>query len=249
MRAKIIVGNWKMNGSYILIDNIFKSFDFTSDFKNLNVVICPPDVLLCRTKNIFEGSGIHIGAQNVHSEEEGAFTGETSPLLLRECGVSWCIVGHSERREYFSETNELISEKIEILIKYGIRPILCVGETLEQRESSKYEEVIVEQLRAGLSKIKSNILDRCAIAYEPVWAIGTGETPESNEVNIIHKMIRKELAFLSNNDQAEKIQIIYGGSVNSENASNFLSMEEIDGALVGGASLIPESFQKIIRSL
>jgi len=247
MRTKLIVGNWKMNGSHALVDKTFDALVSNFDSKDLDIVICPPDVLIYHTKNMFKGSGIFVGSQNVYSEPNGAFTGETSASLLRECGIDWCIVGHSERREIFGETDELISKKIEILIEHNIKPILCVGETKEHRVSSKYEEVVVNQLRECLSKINSNSLDRCVIAYEPIWAIGTGMTAKPEQANIMHKIIRRELASLSNSKNAEKMKILYGGSVNPENVRSLIFMEEIDGALVGGASIIPDKFKKIIN--
>tara|TARA_Y100001970_G_scaffold291912_1_gene431003 strand:+ start:3451 stop:4167 length:717 start_codon:yes stop_codon:yes gene_type:complete len=236
-----------MNGSHDLIENFYQSFSLPFDEVDLEVVICPPNVFITTMQNLFEGSGILIGAQNVHSENNGAFTGETSVSLLRECGVNWCIVGHSERREHFGDTDEIISRKMEILIRHKIRPILCVGETLEQRESLSFEEVVVKQLRVGLSKINNKDLHKCVIAYEPVWAIGTGITAEPKQAEYMHKIIRKELLSISSRENAKKIKILYGGSVNPDNVGSLINIKEIDGALIGGASLIPSSFQKIIE--
>ena len=249
MRTKLIVGNWKMNGSHFLIDRVNDAISSKVDKNSLEIVICPPDVLIYYANNLFQKSGIFVGSQNVHSEPNGAFTGETSALLLRECGINWCIVGHSERREIFGETDDLICKKIEILIEHNIRPILCVGETKDQRESLKYEEVVVNQLRKCFSKLNSTLLNRCVVAYEPVWAIGTGKTADPEQVNVMHKIIRNELASLSNRKNSEKMQIIYGGSVNPENIKELMSMEEIDGALVGGASIVPDKFKEIVDLL
>ena len=247
MRTKLIVGNWKMNGSQELIEEVFESFKLPFERKNLEVVICPPDVLLFSMNKFFDGTGIFVGAQNVHSETKGAYTGETSASLLYECGVRWCIVGHSERREHFGETDDMISRKIENLLSHDIRPIICVGETLEQREASKYKEVVVSQLRSVFSRVSADKINRCVIAYEPVWAIGTGKTADPDQADSMHKIIRKELAFQSSKEIAKEMQILYGGSVNSENAGDLISKLEIDGALVGGSSLNSNEFQKIIR--
>ena len=248
MRANIIVGNWKMNGSHELIEEFSESFSSSFEIKNLEVVICPPDVLLFSMKVALDATEIFLGAQNVNSQTKGAYTGETSAPLLQECGVSWCIVGHSERREHFGETDAMIGRKIETLLSYDIRPILCVGETLEQREAGNYEEVVVGQLRGGFSRLTDRDIKSCVVAYEPVWAIGTGRTADPEQANTMHMIIRKEIALLSGKEDAEKMQILYGGSVNPENVEDLISKEEIDGALVGGSSLNSNDFQRIIAS-
>ena len=168
--------------------------------------------------------------------------------MLRECGVSFCLVGHSERREHFGETDDMIGRKIETLLRYDIRPILCVGETLEQRESGNFEEVVVGQLRRGFSRLTESIIKNCVVAYEPVWAIGTGRTSDPKKASTMHMIIRKELALLSSKEDSERMQILYGGSVNPENAKDLVSKEEIDGALVGGSSLNSNDFHRIIKS-
>ena len=246
MRAKLIAANWKMNGSFALIDSMQKVLSPILEKTTCEVVICPPDVLLSSMNNTVKGSRIAVGAQNVHSETSGAFTGETSAPLLQECGVQWCIVGHSERRILFGESDEFIRSKTETLLKHGIRPILCIGETLEQRESGKHEEVVVAQLGMGLSGLAVDDQNRCVVAYEPIWAIGTGKTATPEQANSMHKIIRKELESLASPEVADKMQIIYGGSVNAENADTLLSQSEIDGALVGGASLKTDAFPLIV---
>ena len=248
MRAKLIAANWKMNGSFALIDSMQKVLSPILEKTTCEVVICPPDVLLSSMNNTVKGSRIAVGAQNVHSETSGAFTGETSAPLLQECGVQWCIVGHSERRILFGETDEFIRSKTETLLKHGIRPILCIGETLEQRESGKHEEVVVAQLGMGLSGLAVDDQNRCVVAYEPIWAIGTGKTATPEQANSMHKIIRKELESLASPEVADKMQIIYGGSVNAENADTLLSQSEIDGALVGGASLKTDAFPLIVAA-
>ena len=248
MRAKLIAANWKMNGSFALIDSMHKILSPLLKKTIFEVVICPPDVLLSSMNNTVKGSRIAVGAQNVHSETSGAFTGETSAPLLQECGVQWCIVGHSERRILFGETDEFIRSKTETLLKHGIRPILCIGETLEHRESGNHEEVVIAQLVKGLSGLAVDDQKRCVLAYEPIWAIGTGKTATPEQANSMHKIIRKELESLASSEAAENMQIIYGGSVNAENAKTLLSQSEIDGALVGGASLKINAFPQIVSA-
>ena len=248
MRAKLIAANWKMNGSFALIDAMQKVLSPLLEETTCEIVICPPDVLLNSMKNAVKGTRISVGAQNVHSETTGAFTGETSAPLLQECGVQWCIVGHSERRILFGETDEFIRSKTETLLKHGIRPILCIGETLEHRESGNHEEVVIAQLVKGLSGLAVDDQKRCVLAYEPIWAIGTGKTATPEQANSMHKIIRKELESLASSEAAENMQIIYGGSVNAENAKTLLSQSEIDGALVGGASLKINAFPQIVAA-
>ena len=248
MRAKLIAANWKMNGSFALIDAMQKVLSPLLDETTCEIVICPPDVLLSSLNNKVKGSRIAVGAQNVHSETSGAFTGETSAPLLQECGVQWCIVGHSERRILFGETDDFIRSKTETLLKHGIRPILCIGETLEHRESGNHEEKVIAQLVKGLSRLAVDDQKRCVLAYEPIWAIGTGKTATPEQANSMHKIIRKELESLASSEAAENMQILYGGSVNSENAKTLLSQSEIDGALVGGASLKINAFPQIVAA-
>ena len=248
MRPKLIVANWKMNGSFTLIEEMFQVLSPLEEKSACEVVICPPDVLLSSMKKKFEGTQIEIGAQNVHSETSGAFTGETSASLLQECGAQWCIVGHSERRMLFGETDEFIRSKTETLLKHGIRPILCVGETLEKRESGNHVEVVIAQLGKGLSGLAADDQLRCVVAYEPVWAIGTGKTASPEQANSMHRVIRNELESLSSPKVANKLQILYGGSVNAENVLMLLSQSEIDGALVGGAALKTDAFPQILTA-
>ena len=248
MRAKLIAANWKMNGSFSLIDEMLKVLSPLAEKSSCEVVICPPDVLLSSMKKTFEGTRIAVGAQNVHSETSGAFTGETSAPLLKECGAQWSIVGHSERRMLFGETDEFIRSKTETLLKHGIRPIFCVGETLEQRESGNHEEVVIAQLGKGLSGLAADDQLRCVVAYEPVWAIGTGKTASPKQANSMHMVIRNELKSLASREVADKMQILYGGSVNAENVETLLFQSEIDGALVGGAALKTDAFPQIVTA-
>ena len=248
MRAKLVAANWKMNGSFSLLDKMLDVLRPNMGNTSSQVVICPPHVLLSSLKNAVEGTGIEVGAQNVHSELSGAFTGETSAILLKECGVQWCIVGHSERRMLFDESDEFIRSKTETLLKHGIRPILCVGESLKQRDSGTHEEVVVTQLRKVLLGLTNEDQSRCVVAYEPIWAIGTGKTATPEQANSMHTIIRKELESIASSEVAANIQILYGGSVNVENAESLLSQSEIDGALVGGASLKTDDFSQIVAA-
>ena len=248
MRAPLVAANWKMNGSFSMIDKMLDVLKKNSGNTSCQVVICPPHVLLSSLKKAVEGSGIEVGAQNVHSELYGAFTGETSAPLLKECGVKWCIVGHSERRNLFDESDEFIRSKTETLLRNGIRPILCVGESLEQRSSGNHEDVVVAQLRKVLAGFTTEDQSRCVLAYEPIWAIGTGKTATPEQANSMHAIIRKEIGSLGNSEVAANIQILYGGSVNVENAEYLLAQSEIDGALVGGASLKIEDFSHIVAA-
>ena len=248
MRAKLVAANWKMNGSFSLLDKVLDILRPNMGNTSCQVVICPPHVLLSSLNNAVEGTGIEVGAQNVHSELSGAFTGETSAILLKECGVQWCIVGHSERRMLFDESDEFIRSKTGALLNHGIRPILCIGESLEERDSGKHEEVVVRQLRKGLSDLNIEDLSSCVVAYEPIWAIGTGKTATPEQANSMHAIIRKEIGSLGNSEVAANIQILYGGSVNVENAEYLLAQSEIDGALVGGASLKIEDFSHIVAA-
>ena len=248
MRAKLVAANWKMNGSLALIvkmtDALIANFGNTP----CQVVICPPHVLLSSLNNAVEGTRIEVGAQNVHCELSGAFTGETSAKLLKECGAQWCIVGHSERRMIFDETDEIIRRKTETLLNHGIRPILCIGESLEQRNSGTHVDVVVAQLRKGLSGLTAEDQSRCVVAYEPIWAIGTGKTATPEQANSMHTIIRKELESFASSEVAANIQILYGGSVNVQNVESLLSQSEIDGALVGGASLKTDDFSQIVAA-
>ena len=247
MRAKLVVANWKMNGSLSLVDKMMDFLIPNLGDISFKVVICPPYVLLSSLKKAAEKKGIEVGAQNVHSELSGAYTGETSATLLKECGVKWCIVGHSERRVLFKESDEFIRSKTGALLNHGIRPILCIGESLEERDSGKHEEVVVRQLRKGLSDLNIEDLSSCVVAYEPIWAIGTGKTATPEQANSMHTLIRKEIESLANPEIAASFQILYGGSVNVENKKSLLSKSEIDGALVGGASLKTDDFLKLLQ--
>lgn len=238
MRKKIIAGNWKMNYC------VNKAEDFVSEIKDaintdeVDVVICPNFVALDRLSDLLDGTNIKLGAQNVHTEDKGAYTGETSVNMLAAVGVKYCIVGHSERRQYFAETNEIVNKKAKKLLEKDINPIVCVGETLEERESNTMFDVVEKQVRESLDGIEEAQMKRnVVIAYEPIWAIGTGKTATAEQANEMCKFIREVVSKMYNDSVAEAVRIQYGGSVKPSNANEILNMSDIDGALVGGASL------------
>ena len=238
MRKKIIAGNWKMNYC------VNKAEDFVSEIKDaintdeVDVVICPNFVALDRLSDLLEGTNIKLGAQNVHTEDKGAYTGETSVNMLAAVGVEYCIVGHSERRQYFAETNQIVNLKAKKLLEKDINPIVCVGETLEEREANTMFDVVEKQVRESLDGIEEAQMKRnVVIAYEPIWAIGTGKTATAEQANEMCKFIREVVAKMYNDSVAEAVRIQYGGSVKPSNANEILNMSDIDGALVGGASL------------
>ena len=238
MRKKIIAGNWKMNYC------VNKAEDFVSEIKDaintdeVDVVICPNFVSLDRIGDLLDGTKIKLGAQNVHTEDKGAYTGETSVNMLAAVGVEYCIVGHSERRQYFAETNQIVNLKAKKLLEKDINPIVCVGETLEEREANTMFDVVEKQVRESLEGIEETQMKRnVVIAYEPIWAIGTGKTATAEQANEMCKFIREVVAKMYNESVAEAVRIQYGGSVKPANANEILNMSDIDGALVGGASL------------
>jgi len=248
MRKLFIAGNWKMNKGIKETEDFFNElFNLVSDYGKVDIAIAPPftsipkAVEVCRTKNIL------IGAQNMYFEDSGAFTGEISPKFLKELNVDFVILGHSERRHIFNESNELISKKLKKALEEGLTPILCVGETLKEREDEKTEKVLKEQVDSAFNDISPDDAKKVIIAYEPVWAIGTGKTATPEIAKDAHFFIRKRIKELYNSIVADEIRILYGGSVKPGNAKSLLSVDEIDGALIGGASLKPESFAEIIK--
>jgi len=246
MRKPLIAGNWKM------FKTTYEAVAFAEEFKRLysgtdvRAAVCAPFTLLSALKAAFRGTNIMIGAQNMHFEEEGAFTGEVSARMLKDIGVDYCIIGHSERRQYFNETDETVNKKIKKAFSYDIIPILCIGEVLEERDAGKAFEVVERQLKGALSGVDADRVSRLVIAYEPVWAIGTGRTATPEQANEMCAFIRKSLEKLYDEAISDNVIIQYGGSVKPENASDIMNMDEIDGALVGGASLDPKGFMDII---
>ncbi len=249
MRRNIVAGNWKMHMTADEADSLTRSLLLLiSDVQSVDVVLCPPFTALITVSQALEGSGFLLGAQNMHEEEEGAYTGEISAVMLLSLGVSHVILGHSERRYYFSESDPQIREKVASALRAGLRPILCVGESLSERESGNMESVLAGQLEGCLEGIEISGADDLVVAYEPVWAIGTGQTATPEQAQEVHAFIRAKLTQFFGVDLAGMIRIQYGGSVKPDNAANLMEQPDIDGALVGGASLDAESFAAIVRS-
>lgn len=249
-RKTIIAGNWKMYktiGEAMELTQGLKRELFDLDEQNIDVVVCPPYTSLCEVSEIVAESNILMGAQDLYWEDEGAFTGEVSGMMLKDAGAKFVIIGHSERRQYFGETNEGVNKKIKAALKHGLVPIVCIGETLAQRECNKTFEVLQDHLQNGLKGLSALDISKLVIAYEPVWAIGTGKTATSSQAQEAHKYIRNLLVKLYDADTADSVRIQYGGSVKPENIVELMAQPDIDGALVGGASLKIESFLSIIR--
>lgn len=251
-RQKIVAGNWKMNGDTAFTQDFFDAFKVSLKniglSENMQVLISPPTALLSELAKQAVGSVVELSAQNVSSYEEGAYTGETSAKMLADLGCLWCLVGHSERRALFAETDSAVVEKVKQLLVNNIQPILCVGETLVEREAGQANAVVAEQVNAVIDMFSEAELSRLVVAYEPVWAIGTGKTATPEQAQEMHAGIRQLVASKSER-LAEKIVILYGGSVNAENAETLFAQEDIDGALVGGASLKVEAFSRICEQL
>ena len=246
MRRKVIAGNWKMNKSPKDVEEFMERFPgLVSDTEN-EVILCVPFIDLCTAVKLSKGTNVKIGAQNMHFKDSGAYTGEISPKMLNDLNVEYVIIGHSERREYFNETDETVNLKIKAALTHDLKPIVCVGETLEQREAGITKEFVTGQVRNALKEITEDELKKIIIAYEPIWAIGTGKTASKEDANEVCKWIREELRALYG-DVADEIIIQYGGSVKSSNAKDLFEMSDIDGGLVGGASLEPEEFSKIVK--
>jgi triosephosphate isomerase len=249
MRNKVIAGNWKMNKDVFetadLINGLKKSIEKT----NAEVIICPPFTSLVVAQQLLKGSTIKLGAQDVSVHDDGAYTGEISVKMLKSVGCEYVIVGHSERRQYFHESNDLINQKAKKVLASGMKSIICVGETLDEREKGITDKVITAQVKGVLAGLTQSELDRVIIAYEPVWAIGTGKTATTQQAEDVHQLIRKLVAQLYSWAVAEKLIIQYGGSVKPENAKELLNQADIDGALVGGACLKAESFSGIVGAV
>ena len=249
MRKKIIAGNWKMNKLPNETISFFEEFvPLVKDTKN-EVVICAPYTDLFYAILSAQNTNIKIGAQNIHWEENGAYTGEVSPQMLKAIGVEYVIIGHSERRQYFAETDETVNKKLKAAHNVGLKPIVCVGESLEQRESGNAKEIVTKQVKMGLKDLTNEQIASTIVAYEPIWAIGTGKTATKEDANETIKWIREELENIYGKENADKVIIQYGGSVKSENAKELFEMSDIDGGLVGGASLKPDEFAKIVNAI
>jgi len=249
MRQKTIAGNWKMYKTIPeagqLITELKKK---VASVDNVHIIVCPPSLAVPEVVRMVQGSNIAVGAQNLHWEREGAFTGELSAQMIKSAGAEYVIIGHSERRQYFGETDRSVNLKIKAALAEGLRPIVCVGETLEQRENNQTEKIVKEQIQGAFEEISEKEFSPIIIAYEPVWAIGTGKTATPDQAQEVHTFIRALIAELYSHKTAEQTIIQYGGSVKPENAADLMRQADIDGALVGGACLNAGSFAAIITS-
>lgn len=248
MRKPLIAGNWKLfKTSGEAVEFVNSLVPLVKDVTDVEIILAPVFTVLCSVKKVVEGSVIHIAAQDCFWEDEGAYTGEVSPKMLADAGCSHVIIGHSERRQYFFETDSSINKKLKAVLKSGLTAILCIGETLAEREAGDTFKVLEKQITGGLSEISAEDIDQVIIAYEPVWAIGTGKTASDDQAQEAHLYIRGMISTLYGQDISNRVRILYGGSVKPENIKGLMSKPDIDGALVGGASLNAQSFASIIR--
>jgi triosephosphate isomerase len=248
MKKPLIAGNWKMNKT------LEEAVTFVSELRNRlkdvtdrDILLVPPYIALQSISEIIKGTNLLLGAQNLFWENEGAYTGEISPGMIKSVGCSHIIIGHSERRQYFGETNDTVNLKVKAALKNGLLPLVCIGESLEEREANKTFNVIDVQIREGLKDFSSDEIQKIIIAYEPVWAIGTGKTATPEQANEVHSFIKKTLKKIYGNGILSTIRILYGGSVKPDNIDELMAKEDIDGALVGGASLKVDDFERIVK--
>jgi len=247
-RKPLIAANWKMYKTPAQAEEFVEAFlPLVAGQQRNEIVLCPSATSLAAVVAAVEDSGVAVGGQNMHYAEEGAYTGETSPLMLKAVGATHVIIGHSERRQYCGETDESVNQKIHSAVKHELTPILCIGESLDERDAGKTEEVLLRQVEKALKGVEPEKAESFVIAYEPVWAIGTGRTATPEMAGLAHFFIRSEVARLLGRKAADSMRILYGGSVKPDNATALLNQPEIDGALVGGASLDPVSFAKIVK--
>ena len=248
-RRPIIAGNWKMNKTAAegraLVEELKA---LVSGINTVDIVVCPTYTTLPAVIEAAAGSNIMVGAQNVHWAESGAFTGEISASMLKETGVEFVIIGHSERRQYFGETDDTVNKRLKAALAAGLKPIVCIGETLEERESGETNNVLATQLQGGFADISANEIRGCVVAYEPVWAIGTGKTATPEMAEETHAYIRSKLAEMFDSETAESVRIQYGGSMKANNSNELVGQQNIDGGLVGGASLAADSFAELIKN-
>jgi triosephosphate isomerase len=247
MRKPIIAGNWKMNNT------VEEALKLVEELKPLvagaaaDVVVCPTFVCLDAVIKAVKGTNIKVGAQNLYFEEKGAFTGEISPVMLQKMGVDYVVIGHSERRQYFNETDASVNKKLKAAFAHDLVPILCVGESLEEREANITEEVVARQVKLDLAGLTAEQVEKLVVAYEPIWAIGTGKTATDDQANAVNAFIRKTIAALYGDAVAEKTRVQYGGSVKPSTIKAQMAKSDIDGALVGGASLVAADFAAIVN--
>lgn len=249
MRKKIVAGNWKMNKTNSeAVKTVTELKEIVNGLNGAEIVVATPFTAISDVVKAVAGTNIKVAAQNMHWEEKGAFTGEIAPCMLKELGVEYVILGHSERREYFGETNEIVNKKVKAALKNGITPILCVGEKLADREAGNTENVVKDHTVGGMKDLTAEEAAKVVIAYEPVWAIGTGKTASPEQAEEVHLFIRTLLTEMYDAVTAEKIVIQYGGSMNAANSKDLLAKPNIDGGLIGGASLIPADFSVIVKN-
>ena len=249
MRTPIIAGNWKLNNTISeAVELTSELRDLVEEITDIEIVVAPPFTALDAVGKVIKDSNIVLAAQDVYSEDSGAWTGEVSVPMLIDVGCQYVIVGHSERRQFFNETNDSVNRKVQAVLSHGIHPILCVGEQLEDREAGRTEVVIKDHVTGGVANLSGDALLSCIIAYEPVWAIGTGKTATPEQAQEVHNYIRNLLKEIYSNEIASQVRIQYGGSVKPENAAKLMAQPDVDGALVGGASLQAESFAQIVKN-
>lgn len=248
-RKRIVIGNWKMNHSIQETkDFVEKVQNLAKDNASIEVGIAPQALALGQAIDLAEGTGLLVGAQDTHTEDSGSYTGEISPASIKAAGADFVIVGHSERRQYFNETDELVNDKAHAVLNHHMLPVICIGETEDERNNDQTETVIKKQVTAALKDISETDLEKVVVAYEPVWAIGSGQAASAKEANDVIKFVRKTIADLYSQEKADQVRIQYGGSVKPDNIGEFLSQSDIDGALVGGASLEVDSFTALINA-
>jgi triosephosphate isomerase len=248
LRVPVVAGNWKMHKTRAEAAAFVEDFlPRVASVAGVEIVLCPPFTSLCRVARMTEGTNVSAGAQDLHHEPSGAYTGEVSPAMVRDAGARYAIVGHSERRQLFGETDEAVNLKAKAALAEGLVPIVCVGETLEEREEGRTFPVVERQLRAAVEGIASVSAPLFLLAYEPVWAIGTGRTATPEQAREVHERLRALLRAVWGEGAAEEVRILYGGSVKPDNMKELMATPHVDGALVGGASLEPASFEKIVK--
>ncbi len=248
MRTPLIAGNWKMYKTAAEAAAFAREFlPLVSGVGGVEIVLAPPFLAIRAVADLVRGSRVGVASQNVHFAPEGAFTGEVSPAMVKEAGATYAIIGHSERRQYFAETDESVNRKVKAALEAALTPIMCLGETLAEREAGKTFDVVARQLRGGLAGIQAPAAASVVVAYEPVWAIGTGKTASPAQAQEVHAFLRKKLSETWGAGAAAEVRILYGGSVKPDNVDELMAQADIDGALVGGASLSAESFAKIVK--
>lgn len=251
-RRPMMAGNWKMNKTVAEAVQLAQaiSYKFDHPYDAVEIVLCPPAIDIHSVWNVltFDNSDIKMGAQDVHWEDNGAYTGCVSPVMLKESHVDYCIIGHSERRGYFGETDEDVNRKAKALIAHGMNPIMCCGESLECRDAGNTVEFVCGQVKAGLEGIAADDVARSIIAYEPIWAIGTGRTATPDQAQEVCAAIRSTVADMVGQEAADHVRVLYGGSMKPENVAQFMPMEDIDGGLIGGAALNADAFEKLVKA-